>query len=168
MARTSRLDTRPGLIEQVAEMAMMGLTNQEIADTVGENTHKDTIRAWKKDERVQAAMSTMRQESINRIDSKIVSRLQGIIDTPGELEKLDIDTLLKIRKELLPPAAQRVTVSRGVDEAAALTELYQLLNERPEVAAALGLGGPPPDEDHALPEATDTTGVEIPPAERAS
>lgn len=145
--RHSRLDTREGLIEDIADLAMQGLTNAEIADAVGEGTHKDTIKAWRKDARVQAAMTRMRQERINRIDSKIVSRLTSIINDPHELEQLDIDTLLKIRKELLPPAAQRHIVSKGADEPAALAELYGYLNDNPAVAAELGLGGPPPDED---------------------
>lgn len=169
MARISRLDQREGLIEALATLLMQGLTNVQVADALGEKTSPHSIKHWKKDPRVQAEMARIRQENINQVDSKIVSRLMGLINTPEQLAKLDVDTLLKIRKELLPPATHRVTVSKGADETAALTDLMTLLNERPDIAKHLGLSGPPPDEDRALPEpkqeTIDSTGVELPPDE---
>lgn len=155
MGRKSKLDMHDGLIEDIAELVMDGLNNREIAETLGMGTHPDTVKGWKKDPRVQAAMSRIRQEHINRIDSKIVNRLKGMIETPDILAKLDVDTLLKIRKELLPPAAQRHVVSRGQDETMAMEELYTMLANKPDMAEALGLAGAPPDEDVRELEAGD-------------
>lgn len=148
MGRPSRLAS-PEFVEQLAEAVHDGMTNQQVAEALGEGIHEDSVKRWKRDPRVQAALSRLREERINRATSKLDARIMAKIETPEELEKMDLDTLLKIRRELLPPPAQRVTVNRGVDENAAMADLFKLLNKRPDIAEALGLESP--DEAPALP-----------------
>lgn len=157
MARTSRLDQDAALPQKVAELIHDGLTHTEVAAAVGEGTHKDTITRWRKDPRVQAHLTRLREERTNRITSKIDSRLSALIETPDELAKLSIKELIEIRRELLPPAAQRHIVHRGADESAALADLQRLLSERPDLAQALGLAPGEEDEDAplALPPAPE-------------
>jgi hypothetical protein len=147
MGRPSRIDQDPQLAEFVAERLVDGYTKDEAADAVGEafppRPDARTITRWKQHPKVRAHVSRLREERTNRITSKIDTRLLGLIETPEALEKLSIKELIEIRRELLPPPAQRHVVSRGVDESAALADLMSRLQNDPKLAEALGLGGLP-------------------------
>lgn len=149
MARTNRLDTIPGLREAVAEFAVEGNTQAQIAAAIGrefpalDGLNPGVVKRWLKDAKVQATMERLGRERTNAITRTIDATLFGRISSPEQREKMDTRTLLEIRRELLPPPAQRHILSRGVDEGAATSELWLKLSANPELAQALGIGALP-------------------------
>ncbi len=136
----SRIDD-PGYAESVAELLAQGLTHQEVADGLGDGTHKDTIKRWVRNPKVQAHLSRLREERVNRITRRLDQIIEGRLSDKTALGEMDIKDLVALRRELLPPAAQRVVVSRGADEAEATMELMQVLARNPELAAAMNAEG---------------------------
>lgn len=136
----SRIDD-PGYAEQLAELAAQGFTHQQIADGLADGTHKDTVRGWLRHPKVQAHLSRLREERVNRVTRKIDQVIEGRLSDPDELRGMDMKDLVALRRELLGPAASRVIVSRGADEAEATAELMAVLSRNPELAKALGAEG---------------------------
>lgn len=136
----SRIDD-PGYAEAVAELAAQGLNHQEIADGLMDGTHRDTVRGWLRHPKVQAHLSRMREERVNRVTRRIDQVIEGRLSDPDSLKSMDIKDLVALRRELLGPAAHRVVVSRGADEAEATAELMGVLARNPELATALGAEG---------------------------
>lgn len=135
MARPSLLDNEPQLAELIAEMYLDGHTNQEIADTLGRGVHKDTITDYRRDPRVRKIIKRLSDERealiTRKIDKVLLARLEKAQD-------IDTETLLKIRKEMMP---KRVEVSGGVEHADLVRELWEEADKNPALAAILmGLG----------------------------
>lgn len=146
MARTNRLDTIPGLRETIAELAIAGHTQEQIAAALAEpypaldGLHKGVVKRWLKDAKVQAIMERLGRERTNMITRTLDAELFARISDPGKRGAIPTRELIEIRRELLPPPAQRHILSRGVDEGAASSELWLRLSENPEAARLLGMG----------------------------
>lgn len=153
MGGVSELDRNPDLREQIAEALHRGGTSAEVAEAVGFSER--AIRRYKKDPLIQGLLSAKREERINSVTRTIDSSLEAKINDPEERKKLSIKELLEIRRELLGPAAQRLTVSKGADEGEAGAELYRKLLENPELAEALGIAPPSPEPEQPV--------IDIPP-----
>lgn len=155
----SRIDD-PGYAEALAELAAAGLSHEEIAVGLADGTHKDTVRRWLRHPKVQAHLSRLREERVNRVTRKIDQVIEGRLSDPNALRSMDMKDLVALRRELLGPAAQRVVVSRGADEAEATAELMGLLARNPELAQALGAEGVA--EGHLLDAGEDLGGNDDP------
>lgn len=141
----SRLDQEPGLDEEIATMIVEGYSHQRIADAI--RAHKTTVtKSYAKDPRVRAHIKRLHQERMDLITRTIDVTLQKRLEDPAARRKMSIKDLIEIRRELLGPPTQRLQVGRGPDEQGALAELYQRLQDQPELAAALGF------TDGLLPE----------------
>jgi hypothetical protein len=136
----SRIDD-PGYAEAVAELLATGATYKEVAAALEDGTHHDTVRKWSRHPKVQAHLSRLREERVNRVTRKLDSVIEGRLSDPEALRSMDMKDLVALRRELLGPAAQRVVVSRGADEAEATMELMRVLSRNPELATALGAEG---------------------------
>ena len=138
----SRLDREPGLDELIAAMVVEGKSHEEIAAEIG--AHKSTVtRSYARDPRVRAHIERMHKERTQLVTHTIDATLLGRIQNKQAREKMSVKELLEIRRELLGPPAQRLTVSRGADEGSALLEVYKRLQENPETLAELGFGNLP-------------------------
>jgi DNA-binding XRE family transcriptional regulator len=132
MARTSGLDQNPDIIEQfAAAYAEHDSSREKLAATFG--ISKDTVTRWVKDERVQAAVTRIREARVNRLQTKVDAKLIRLLEQ-GKLDD-DPELLLKLRREIVPREAT-VNVKNDVDSAT--LELYRRVLGDPDLAAALG------------------------------
>lgn len=145
----SRIDN-PEYAEAVAKLLSEGLTNADTAEALGDGTHPDTVKKWAKNPKIQAIRTRLTQERVNRVTAKLDSVIEGRLSDADAIKAMDIKDLVALRRELLGPAAQRLVVHRGADEASATMELMQTLAANPELAAALGAEGIA--ADHMLEE----------------
>lgn len=107
MARESLMDKHPDLRVTVAEMFVEGASNQDIADAINaelpqlpQKTHAETIVKYRRHPDVEALIARRRRERINMITSKVDSKILAWLSN-AKVEH-DMETLLKIRKELMP------------------------------------------------------------------
>jgi hypothetical protein len=82
-------------------------------------------------------MSRIGQDRLNLVTRTIDSALLAIVSDPEQRARLSVRDLLEIRRAMLGPSAQRLTISRGVDEGAALADLYLATEKNPSIAGAL-------------------------------
>jgi hypothetical protein len=136
----SRIDD-PVYAESVAKLLSEGLSHEEVAAALGDGTHKDTVRGWAKNPKIQAIRSRLTAERVNRVTAKLDKIIEGRLSDKAALEAMDMKDLVALRRELLGPAAQRVVVHRGADEAQATMELMKVFAGNPELAAAMGAEG---------------------------
>jgi hypothetical protein len=111
------MDKHPDLRDLVATKFVEGASNQEIADAInkalpqlGTPVNRETIPAYRRHASVEAKIAKLRRERINLITSKIDSKIEAWLNN-AKIEH-DIETLLKIRKELMPER----TSERGDEE----------------------------------------------------
>lgn len=131
MGRPSLLDQEPQLAEVIAQLYIDGKTNQQIATAIGRGVHKDTITDYRRDARVKNIIKKLTDERIQRITRRIDSVLEARLE---KTDKIETDTLLKIRKEMLP---ERVEISDGTSQADAVEELWRAADKDPELARKL-------------------------------
>jgi hypothetical protein len=154
MGGISRLDQFPGLRELVARHTVDGLSQGDTAAAVAEafptleGTTRDTVRRWLKDAKVQAHIEALAKERVNLIARTIDRELAGRLGDDEKRQKMDTRTLIELRREILPPHAQRHILSRGVDEGAAATEAWLALTRNPDAARTLGLAALPEGEEN--------------------
>jgi transposase len=125
------MDREPHLREIVAESYVNGMTNAQIADAIGYGVHPDTITDYKRHPKVQAIAERLTKERHLQITSKIDASLLKRLD---HVDKIDTETLLKIRKEILP---ERIEVNDTTKRASLVEELMDLADEDPELAQRL-------------------------------
>lgn len=99
----SLMERRPDLAVIVAEHYVAGDSNEQIAHALNAadstlNVHKDTITDYRRIPDVAAMIERLSKERIARLTRKIDGKLEARLD--GD-DKIDTETLLKIRKELL-------------------------------------------------------------------
>lgn len=121
----------PVFAKLVAEAFMDGCSRKEMGEVFG--VHPDTIGIWTKDVRVQTHATRMAQERVNRITRKIDKVMEGRLQ---DSEKMDTETLLKIRKEYLAQAL-KIDVTAGKDNPDTIRDAANLLEENPDFAAGL-------------------------------
>lgn len=131
MSGVSLMDRDPSLRDIVAEGYVEGLTNQQIADKLGRGVHKDTITDYKRHPAVVAIADRLTKERHLQITSKIDSALLKRLE---HVDKIDTETLLKIRKEILP---ERVEIDDKRKREDVVGELFDLAGEDPELAERL-------------------------------
>lgn len=150
----ARIDD-PGYAEALAELASRGLSLRDIAGELNDGTHYSTVGRWLRHPKVQAHLSRLREERVNRVTRKLDHEIEQRLDDKKAVQSMDMKDLVALRRELLGPAAQRVVVSKGADESAAAAELMGVLARNPELAQALGAEGVA--EGHLLDAAADDT-----------
>lgn len=138
MARQSLMDKHPDLRVTVAEMFTEGSSNQEIADAINKTVpnlsspvNRETIPAYRRHPDVEALIAKRRRERINLITSKIDSKIEAWLNNAKIVH--DIETLLKIRKELMPER----TREQGDDEMSEdrlVEEMFDKAYEDPDFA----------------------------------
>jgi len=144
VARRSKLHN-PDFAKKIAELYLAGLTREDIAqalfeefpDHINQPPNLDTISHWTADPRVQVHITAGAKARVNRITRRIDRELEGRITGEG-IKKLDTETLLRIRKELLG----KVPADKENDDNA-LPDLWDIIDSNPEVGEALSkaLGG---------------------------
>lgn len=135
MARTSLLDQNPDLRQQFAEAYVDGATRADLAETF--DVHKDTITNWTKDAKVQAIVTQLREERVNRITRKVDARLEAILNDPERLKKMSTKDILEIRRTLAPAAQTLNQNHSGVKPGDAEAAAWEALNKNPDAAAQI-------------------------------
>lgn len=158
--RPNRLDTVPGLREALATLIANGYSNRDTARTLAaefpalEGLHRRMVGRWKKDQQVQAHIERLGRERVNQITRTIDAELERRIGDSRQRAEMPTRELIELRREMLPPPAQRHVLTRGADESAAAAELFEKLSANPELATALGMGGLP-ELDAGDPDVAD-------------
>lgn len=132
------MDKHPDLRVIVAEKFVEGASNQEIADAINAElpqlttpVNRETIPAYRRHPSVEALIARRRRERINLITSKIDSKIEAWLNNAKVNH--DIETLLKIRKELMPER----TKEQGDDEMSEdrlVEEMFDKAYEDPDFA----------------------------------
>lgn len=122
----------PEFAKRVAELYLAGLTREQISNELSEPDgppiHRDTISDWTQDPRVQVHISAGSRARENRIKRRIDKEIEGRI-TGGNLDKIPIEVLLKIRKEL-----GGTTKAQDEDANAGAADAWDMLDANPELA----------------------------------
>jgi hypothetical protein len=115
----------------VAEAYVSGMDKDAMAEAL--NCHRDTVRFWVKDPRVQAHIVRLTRERVARITRKIDSEMEARM---AHTSSMKIEDLLKIRKEYLS------RTHSGDDAGSSATsetinELSEAMDSDPKLAEAL-------------------------------
>lgn len=127
----------PARRRQLAELVSRGTKRAEIAEAF--DRHPDTISNWIHRPDVQALISQMNRERVNRIVSRVDAELEQRLERIGTMELEDV---LKLRKEMVP---HRVEVTERTEESEVIEELMNWFYTE--------IGAEPTEED----EPDDTT-----------
>jgi hypothetical protein len=133
--RPSRL-ADPEFLRLVAEHFAAGASRQDMCDELGVKD-KDTITRWRHDPRVKAIVSKINADRVIQISRKVDSIIEGRL---SQADKLDTETLLKIRKEYGGAAVSR----KEANDDAVSAEAMKRLEEDPTIGDRLleALNGP--------------------------
>jgi hypothetical protein len=153
MPRESLMDKHPDLRKVVAQKFVEGAPNQDIADAINKAlpqlskpVNRETIPAYRRHPAVEALIARLRRERINLITAKIDSKIESWLNN-AKIHH-DIETLLKIRKELMPER----TSERGdeqMDEDKLVEEMFDKAYEDPDFAERMKEAVDRVDEDPA-------------------
>lgn len=127
--RISQLND-PEFAQQVAELYAAGTSKKEMAETLG--CYPDTIPRWVRDPRVQAYVTRITQERVNRITRRVDSEMEARL---AHVSGWDLQDLLKVRKEYLERALK--AGDAGTNVAATTDELSEAMDADPELAEQL-------------------------------
>lgn len=130
MARTSKLAV-PDFAKAVAEAYVNGMSRDDMAAEF--SVHPDTITIWCRDPRVQAPAARIAQDRVTRILRKIDAEMEGRL---AHLDKMDIEQILKVRKEYLGNAI-KIDLGSAGQAAETINEVAAAVQDRPELAVAL-------------------------------
>jgi hypothetical protein len=132
------MDKHPDLRVVVAEMFVEGSSNKEIADKINamvpnleRPVNRETIPAYRRHPSVEALIAKRRRERINLITSKVDSKIEAWLNN-AKINH-DIDTLLKIRKELMPERT-RERGDEEMDQDTLVEEMFDRAYEDPDFA----------------------------------
>lgn len=132
MARISKLENAE-FAKAVAEAYITGASRDEMAEAFG--CHKDTISDWIRDPRVQAHAGRFARERVLRIIRKTDMRLLNIME---DMDDLDAETTIKIRKELISRPLIELDDGKGAgNDAQTMGQALDALEADPDMAAAL-------------------------------
>src|SRR4051812_41036406 len=127
MARTSKIAI-PEFAKAVAEAYIGGMSRDDMAAEF--EVHPDTMTIWCRDPRVQMHAARFAQERVNRILSKVDSEMHARLQ---HVSKLDIEQLLKIRKEYLDRAL-KIDLGAASQTAETINEVAAAVQDKPELA----------------------------------
>jgi transposase len=119
--------------EALARLYADGKTRKEIAAHF--DVHPDTVTTWLQREEVQGLISRFIRERTNRVLRHTDSRIEGYLHAEKDI---DIDTLLKIRKEFHSDGQVESTADKTAEQVA---ELMKELRADPEKAKRLRESG---------------------------
>lgn len=102
---------------------------QQAADQFGISLK--TVTKWSKDPRVLVILRELREERDDTTVRKITNELLRRINSTAEIQKMDVKTLLDIRKQILGPDLGKD--DDGIDNA----DVVAMLEDNPDVAKAL-------------------------------
>lgn len=125
--RLSRLDTVPGLKEEVARAYAENATQAEIAAVAGVKD-RGTVAEWLKREDVQMLVSKFVSERANKILRNTDTRIEGILQSDKEVS---LERLLKIRQTFAP---QQVKLDLGSDQAGLMEAFMLAMHDDPKAA----------------------------------
>lgn len=143
MARTSRL-ADVEFAKRVATLYLEGLTREEIRDSLpyedGTFPHIDTISLWVHDPRVQVHIDAGARARTARITRRIDREIEARITGAG-IGQIDLETLLRIRKEL------KGKVPEGSDQGAegATSDIWDALDANPDLLDQVSAAMKKPD-----------------------
>lgn len=131
MGRTWQLE-KEGRVDEFAQAYAEGLNREQLADIF--DCSVESITNWSKRPEIQRRVSALNTERANRVlravDTALENRLRNV-------EKLDIETLLKIRKEF---AGDKLEITTKVDQNELAQELWAKLDSDPEAIDRLMAG----------------------------
>lgn len=125
--RQARIDSVPGLKEEVARAYAENATQAQICEIAGVSD-RGTVATWLKREDVQMLVSKFVAERANKILRSTDSRIEAALQTEKEIS---LERLLKIRQTFAP---QQVKLDLGSDQAELVQEFLEAMNEQPDVA----------------------------------
>lgn len=126
--RQARIDTVPGLKDQIAEAYAKNATQEELCDIAGVKD-RGTVAAWLKREDVQMLVSRYIAERSNKIVRSTDTRIEAILQSGGDIS---LERLLKIRQTFMP---QQVKLDVSGDQQAILEQFMREMHEDPDAAA---------------------------------
>lgn len=131
MGRTWQLE-KEGRVDEFAQAYAEGLNREQLAGMFGCSV--ESITNWSKRPEIQRRVSALNTERANRVlravDTALENRLRNV-------ENLDIETLLKIRKEF---AGDKLEITTKVDQNELAQELWAKLDSDPEAIDRLMAG----------------------------
>lgn len=131
MGRTWQLE-KEGRVDEFAQAYAEGLNREQLAGMF--DCSVESITNWSKRPEIQRRVSALNTERANRVlravDTALENRLRNV-------EKLDIETLLKIRKEF---AGDKLEITTKVDQNELAQELWEKLDSDPEAIDRLMAG----------------------------
>lgn len=120
----------PEVAKAVAEAYINGVSRTEMAEIFG--VHKDTITIWTRDPRVLAHGGRFAQERVARISRLIDKEVEERLE---DIDELDIEQLLKIRKEYIERVVKFENTS--AETTSTVNDTVKAIEENPEIAEAL-------------------------------
>lgn len=131
MGRTWQLE-KENRVDEFAQAYAEGLSREQLAGIF--DCSVESITNWSKRPEIQRRVSALNTERANRVlravDTALENRLRNV-------EKLDIETLLKIRKEF---AGDKLEITTKVDQNELAQELWEKLDSDPEAIDRLMAG----------------------------
>jgi transcriptional regulator with XRE-family HTH domain len=122
----------PDFAYSVAQAYCVGMTQEEIANEF--EVSRPTINGWLRDPRVTVHIGSLTKERITRITRKVDTEIENRLE---EVDEMDTELLLKIRKEMLSKAM----VDDKKDDAAAnpdnIKDAIGVLENNPELMKLL-------------------------------
>lgn len=146
--KVAKIDSNPELKSVLAELTADGVSQQDIAHTMGVKD-RGTVAAWQKRPEIQQMVSKIIRERANRILSHTTVAIEKLLTNPNA--KFDLETLLKVYEKF---HGTTININDKPDAAKALEEMFLAAHSNPELAQALSDLLP---ADGRLPE-----GVEAP------
>lgn len=116
----------------VAETFIKGVSAKEMGEVF--DVTPRTIYAWLRDPRVQAHARRMQVERVNRITRRIDGEMEARL---ANVENIDIDVMLRIRKEYLDRQLKIGAALDGGDSGNASNEISDALEDNPGLAEGL-------------------------------
>lgn len=136
--KPARIDSVPGLKDEVAEAYAEGATQKEIAEIAGVRD-VGTVREWLKRSDLQTLISRKVEERKNKILRHTDTAIEKLLESG---KKISLENYLKIRREF---AGQSINLDVSGEKGKVLQDFLKQLDENPELAAAF-MGAMPSDD----------------------
>jgi uncharacterized protein YjcR len=115
---------------RVATLFVEGMEHKAMAEQL--ECNPDTITDWVRDPRVLIHVKRLSNERTATVTRQIDAELLSRITDPQQIKKMDVDLLLKVRKELVGRGGEAPDANEGDMESG----IWTLFDENPELAEA--------------------------------
>ncbi len=156
--RKTYLDKMPGLRDLVAQLYVSGIKQDDMLAQLP-ISDKQTLRNWLKDEGVMSRADKLIRERTLRIVRKVDSTLEARLLDDKQRGQMSTETLLKIRKELMPDIAAQAPKGATVEAVMEFLWMRSATDER--VAYVLDLMNQHDPNVESPEDAITTTAKEI-------